>query len=209
MPFKMGKRKRLRELQETAASGITECTRKTKCAYIVEAHESTRKRLEPTLSRDHEDHIAEKGPNSISHYCLVRMFFSDAPSDEDSGCESCNGQRMGEARKVVSVASGKGEEWERCALWKHKEKTKVHFATLMKIWHLKNAELEPEAPVKQRTSRVPRRHCEKKNDSGAKAVCSEQGSSSSQMTATKVMDVVARRPDCAGQADDEYQLARK
>ena len=39
-----------------------------------------------------------------------------------------------------------------------------------------------------------------KDDSGAHAVFTEQGSSASQMTAAKVMD--ARLPDCDGQAAD-------
>ena len=41
-----------------------------------------------------------------------------------------------------------------------------------------------------------------KDDSGAYAVFTEQGSSASQMTAAKVMDVTARLPDCDGQAAD-------
>ena len=41
-----------------------------------------------------------------------------------------------------------------------------------------------------------------KDDSGACAVFTEQGSSSSQMTAAKVMDVIARLPDCPGQPAD-------
>ena len=41
-----------------------------------------------------------------------------------------------------------------------------------------------------------------KDDSGSHAVFAEQGSSASQMTAAKVMDVIARRPHCAGQAAD-------
>ena len=40
------------------------------------------------------------------------------------------------------------------------------------------------------------------DDSRAHAVFTEQGSSASQMTATKVMDVIARLPDCAGHAAD-------
>ena len=48
---------------------------KTEHGCIVEAHESTRKRLETTLLRDHEDHIAEKGFKSISHFNLVHKFF--------------------------------------------------------------------------------------------------------------------------------------
>ena len=41
-----------------------------------------------------------------------------------------------------------------------------------------------------------------KDDSGSHAVLAEQGSSASQMTAAKVMVVIARLPDCAGQAAD-------
>ena len=41
-----------------------------------------------------------------------------------------------------------------------------------------------------------------KDDSGACAVFTEQGSSASQMTAAKVVDVIARMPDCDGQAAD-------
>ena len=41
-----------------------------------------------------------------------------------------------------------------------------------------------------------------KDDSGATAVFTEQGSSASQMTAAKVMDVIARLPGCDVQASD-------
>ena len=41
-----------------------------------------------------------------------------------------------------------------------------------------------------------------KDDSGSYAVFTEQGSSASQMTATKVMDIISRLPGCAGQAAD-------
>ena len=41
-----------------------------------------------------------------------------------------------------------------------------------------------------------------KDDSGAYAVSTEQGSSASQMSAAEVMDVSARLPDCDGQAAD-------
>ena len=41
-----------------------------------------------------------------------------------------------------------------------------------------------------------------KDDSGAHAVFTEPGSSVTQMTAAKVMDVIAWLPDCDGQAAD-------
>ena len=41
-----------------------------------------------------------------------------------------------------------------------------------------------------------------KDDSGAYAVFTEQGSSASQMTAAKIMDIISRLPGCEGQAAD-------
>ena len=41
-----------------------------------------------------------------------------------------------------------------------------------------------------------------KDDSGSHAVFTGQGSSASQMTTAKVMDVKARLPECAGRAAD-------
>ena len=49
---------------------------KTKHARLVEAHESTRQRLESSLPKDHEDHIAGKRCNSMTHYNLVHKFIS-------------------------------------------------------------------------------------------------------------------------------------
>ena len=41
-----------------------------------------------------------------------------------------------------------------------------------------------------------------KDDSGSYAEFTEQGSSASQMTAAKVMDIISRLPGCSGQAAD-------
>ena len=40
----------------------------------MEAHESTRKRLESSLPKSREDHIASKGYNPISHHNLMHKF---------------------------------------------------------------------------------------------------------------------------------------
>ena len=60
---------------------------------------------------------------------------------------------------------------------------KVHFASLMDMCHLKNAELE--AKHQKYKGRVVLRGDIVKDDSGAYAVFTEQGSSASQMTAAK------------------------
>ena len=77
---------------------------------------------------------------------------------------------------------------------------KVHSTSLMDMCHFKNAELEPK--YHKYKGRVVLRGDIVEDDSGVCAVFTEQGSSASQMTAAKVMDVIARRPNCAGQAAD-------
>ena len=44
---------------------------KSKFACILEASESTRLRMEESLPKYHEDHIAGRGDNSLQHYILV------------------------------------------------------------------------------------------------------------------------------------------
>ena len=70
----------------------------------------------------------------------------------------------------------------------------------MDICHLKNAELD--AKHQKYKGRVVLRGDIVKDDSGSYAVFTEQGSSASQMTAAKVMDILSRLPGCAGQAAD-------
>ena len=77
---------------------------------------------------------------------------------------------------------------------------KVHFASLMDICHLKNADLE--AKHQKYKGRVVLRGDIVKDDSGSYAVFTEQGSSASQMTAAKLMDIISRLAECAEQAAD-------
>ena len=77
---------------------------------------------------------------------------------------------------------------------------KVHFASLMDICHLKNAELETKH--QKYKGRIVLRGDICKDDSGSYAVFTEQGSSASQMTTAKVMDIISRLPGCDGQAAD-------
>ena len=69
---------------------------------------------------------------------------------------------------------------------------KVHFASLMDIYicHLKNAELE--AKHQKYKGRVVLPGDIVKDNSGSYAVFTEQGSSASQMTAAKIMDITSR-----------------
>ena len=64
----------------------------------------------------------------------------------------------------------------------------MHFASSMDLCHLKNSELEPR--FQKYKGRVVLRGDIVKDDSGTYAVFTEQGSSASQMTAAKVMDII-------------------
>ena len=77
---------------------------------------------------------------------------------------------------------------------------KFIFASLMDMCHLKNAELETKH--QKYRGRVVLRDDVVQDDSGSYAVFTEQGSSASQMTAAKGMDIISRRPGCSGQAAD-------
>ena len=77
----------------------------------------------------------------------------------------------------------------------------VHFASLMGICHLKNAQLETKH--QQHRGSVVLRGEIVKDHSGSYAVFTEQGPSASQTTAAKVMDINTRLPGCAGKAADE------
>ena len=152
----------------------------------MESHESTRQRAEFLQSEIHEDRIAGKGFTSMTHSNLVHKFIPMPQGIKNPDAKSFHGQGMEVARDNCGMGFGK--------------KNKVHIATLMDTCHLKNAELEPICRNTKAES------CSRgdivKDDSRAYAVFTGQGSSASQMTAAKIMDVVARLTGCDGQAAD-------
>ena len=95
-----------------------------------------------SLPNHHDDHIAGKGNNSLQHYKLVQKFIP-----------------MPQAMKILAEKAAVEQEWEKLqkiSAWNltkvrtNKEVideartkgAKVHFASLMDMCHLKNAELE-------------------------------------------------------------------
>ena len=154
---------------------------KTRLVCILEADESTRLRMGESLPNHHENHIAGKGDISLQHYNLVHKFIP-----------------MPQAMKIPAAKAAVDKEWEileKISAWnltKVRSKkevidearttgAKVHFASLMVMCHLKNAELE--AKHQKYKGRVLFQGDIVKDDSGSYAVFTEQGSSASQMTA--------------------------
>ena len=109
---------------------------------VLEAGESTSLRKGESLPNHHEDHIAGKGDNSLQHYNFVHKFIP-----------------MPRALNIPAEKAALDKEWrklEKILAWnltKVRSKqdvideartsgAKVHFASLVDICHLKNAELE-------------------------------------------------------------------
>ena len=104
----------------------------------------------------HEDHIAGKGHNSLQHYNLNHKFIP-----------------MPQAMTIPAAKEAVDKEWEKLEkisawnLTKVRSKKQVidearvsgatvHFASLMDICHLKNAELEAKHQKYKRSSCSPR-----------------------------------------------------
>ena len=140
------------------------------------------------------------GENSLQHYNLVDKFIP-----------------VPQAMKIPAAKAAVDKEWEKLEkisawnLTKVKSKKSVideartsgatvQFASLMDICHLKNAELE--AKHQKYKGQVVLRGDIVKDDSGSYAAFIEQGSSASQVTAAKVMDIISSLPGCDGQTAD-------
>ena len=173
---------------------------KTKLACILEADESTRMRMGNSIPHHHQDHVAGRGENSLQHYNLVHKFIP-----------------MPQAMKIPAAKAAVDKEWEKLEKFSAWNLTKVrskkevieeartsgatvHYASLMDTCHLRNAELE--AKHQKYKGRVVLRGDIVKDDSGSYAVFTEQGSSASQITAGKIMELISRLPGCDGQAAD-------
>ena len=171
---------------------------KTKYVCIVEADESTRKRLEGTLHKDDEDHIARKGMNSLSHYNLVRKFIPMPQALKKPKAKGAVEKVWEKLKKILAWQLTKVRNKNEVIAEARNEGKTVHFASLMDLSHLKNSGLEPQ----KFKGREVLRGDTVKDDSGSYAVFTEQGSSAKQMTAAKVMEYISRLPGCAGQAAD-------
>ena len=159
---------------------------KTKLACILEADESTRMRMGNSIPNYHEDHIAGKGENSFQHYILVHKFLPMLQAMKIPAAKAVDQEWEKLEKRFRRGTSRKSEVRKEVIEEARTSGATVHFASLMDICHLKNAELE--AKHQKYKGRVVLRGDIVKDDSGSYGVLTEQGSSASQMTAAKIMD---------------------
>ena len=127
----------------------------TEHACIEEAHESTRMRLESTLPKDHEDHIAEKGFSSVSQYNLVHKLVPMPQVVKKSSKAAMDKEREKleklPALQLTKVESKKGG----CAGSVQRAKNNPFCHADGHLSSRKNAELEPKVSEVQRPCRAP------------------------------------------------------
>ena len=104
---------------------------KTKYGCIVEAHESTRQRVEPSQPRNHEDHIAGKGYTSMTHYKLVHEFILMPQAMKIPDAKAAVDKEWKKLEKIPAWQLEKVKSKKEVILEAQRDKKKVHFATLM------------------------------------------------------------------------------
>ena len=97
VPCNMGTRQRAWKLRDIVASEKTCLRKKTKPA-LWKLMNPQRRRLESALPTNHEEHIVEKGFNSLTHYGLVHKFIP-----------------MPQAMKIPDATAAANKEWEKLA----------------------------------------------------------------------------------------------
>ena len=116
---------------------------KSKFACILEAGESTRMRMEETLSKCHEDHhIAGKGDNSLQHYNLEHKFILMRQAMKIPAAKAAVGKKWEQLEKIPAWDKTKVRNKSDVIDEARKDGRKVHFASLMDLCHLKIVELE-------------------------------------------------------------------
>ena len=153
-----------------------------------------------SIPQNHEDHIAGKGENSLQHYNLVHKFFPMPQAMQNPAAKAAVDKERETLKKISAWNLTKVKRKKKVIDEARTSGATVHFASLMDICHLKNAELETKH--QKYKGRVVLRGDMVKDNSGSFAIFTEQGSSASQMTAAMIMDIISRLPGCDGQAAD-------
>ena len=128
----------------------------TKLAYIVEADESTRMRMGNSMPHYHHDHIAGKGENSLQHYNLVHKFIPMPQAMKNFAAKAAVDKEWEKLEKIPAWNLTKVRSKKRVIDEARTSGAKVHFASLMDICHLQNAELEAKHQKYKRSSCTPR-----------------------------------------------------
>ena len=180
---------RAKDLQMASRKRLRRCRthptrfRKRFIGCMVASHESTRQRVESSqLQKNHEDHIAGKGFASMSHYNSAHKVLPMPQAMEWKKLETSPAWDLGSVKSKKRGYSGstkRQKESPLCNIDGHM------FTSRMPSWNQN---------YRSTKGKVVLRGDSAKDDSGAYAVFTEQGSFASWMTGAIIMDVIARLP---------------
>ena len=145
VPCKMETWKRARKSQEKLAAVRAQRPKRKQCMpalwKLMSPQESVWNLL---FQENHEDHIVEKGFNSLSHDNLVRKFIPMPQVVNIPDARKLQWRKNGRSPRRCQHGNWiKAKSKRNVFLEAQKEKNKVHCATLMDICHFKNDQLEP------------------------------------------------------------------
>ena len=115
---------------------------KSKLACILEASESTSLRVEESLPNYQEDLSAGKGTNSLQHENLVHEFIPMSQAMKIPAAKAAVDKRWEKLEKIPAWNLTKVKSEKEVIDEAMTKGAKIHFASLMDICHLKNADLE-------------------------------------------------------------------
>ena len=138
---------------------------KTKYACLVDADEAVRIRLEGVPHRYHEDHISAKGINSLNYCNLAHKFIPMLQAMKTPAAKAALDKEWEKLEKIPARNTTKVRSKKDVIDEARTKGAKVHFASLMDICHLKNA--ESEAKHQKYKGRVVLRCDIAKDDSGS------------------------------------------
>ena len=174
---------------------------RSKFACILEASESTRMRMEESVPKYHEDHIAGKEDNSLQHYSLVHKFL---PVPQAMKIPAAKATVVRECEKFEEVPA-----WDITKVRNEShvidEARKGHKSSFCLTDGHFSCRIGDKAPKIQRSSCTPRRQSER----WFWILCSIHWTriiSITKMTAAKVIDTISRLPGCDGQAADAVSV---
>ena len=98
--------------------------------------------MEGNPHRYHEDHIAGKVLNSLTHHNLVHKFIPMPQAMKIPGAKAAVEKEWEKLQKILPWDLTKVRSKKEVIDEARTKGAKVHFASLMDICHLKNAELE-------------------------------------------------------------------
>ena len=140
----------------------------------------------------------------MNHYSIVHEFIPLHKALRIPDAKSSCGKMMRQARDNSSLEAGQSQEQKGS----HSGSTKKREQRPLCISDglMSSQKLGIGIKIQKYTGRVVFRGYIVTDDSGACGVFTEQGSSASQMAAAKVMDLIARLPDCDGQTADAISV---